>query len=110
MRLVKSSTGQSRDHRQIYPQAGLGRARCRGDLAKRAGGASLSWRVATASDIARRLPLAITNQRETFVVFDKRTGRPLHHAIVWQCRRGEPICQDFAMRATRTTSACQDGT
>ena len=28
-------------------------------------------------------------------MFDKRTGRPLHHAIVWQCRRGEPICQEL---------------
>ena len=41
----------------------------------------------------RPLCLSITNQRETIVVFDKVTGRPLHHAIVWQCRRGDPICQ-----------------
>src|SRR5512133_2219014 len=33
--------------------------------------------------------LSITNQRETFVVFAKETGRPLYHAIVWQCTRGE---------------------
>jgi glycerol kinase len=37
--------------------------------------------------------LSITNQRETFVVFDRHTGAPLHPAVVWQCRRGEPICQ-----------------
>ena len=37
--------------------------------------------------------LSITNQRETFVVFDKSTGEPLYHAIVWQCRRGEPTCR-----------------
>jgi glycerol kinase len=37
--------------------------------------------------------LSITNQRETIVVFDKATGKPLHRAIVWQCRRGDPICQ-----------------
>jgi glycerol kinase len=36
--------------------------------------------------------LSITNQRETFVIFDKGTGQPLYNAIVWQCRRGEPIC------------------
>jgi glycerol kinase len=41
------------------------------------------------------LCLSITNQRETFVVFDKVTGEPLHPAIVWQCRRGEPRCQDL---------------
>lgn len=36
--------------------------------------------------------LSITNQRETFVIFAKDTGEPLYHAIVWQCRRGEPLC------------------
>jgi glycerol kinase len=36
--------------------------------------------------------LSITNQRETIVVFDRQTGKPLHHAIVWQCRRGNEIC------------------
>jgi glycerol kinase len=38
------------------------------------------------------LCLSITNQRETIVVFDRQTGKPLHHAIVWQCRRGSEIC------------------
>lgn len=37
--------------------------------------------------------LSITNQRETFVVFDKETGMPLHNAIVWQCTRGEEKCR-----------------
>jgi glycerol kinase len=36
--------------------------------------------------------LSITNQRETIVVFDRQTGKPLHNAIVWQCRRGSEIC------------------
>src|SRR5690606_20048045 len=36
--------------------------------------------------------LSLTNQRETIVVFDRATGRPLHRALVWQCRRGEAIC------------------
>jgi glycerol kinase len=34
----------------------------------------------------------ITNQRETFVVWERRTGRPVHRAIVWQCRRSAEIC------------------
>lgn len=41
------------------------------------------------------LCLSITNQRETIVVFDRATGRPLHRAIVWQCRRGDPICAEL---------------
>jgi glycerol kinase len=36
--------------------------------------------------------LAITNQRETIVVFERATGRPLHRALVWQDRRGDGIC------------------
>jgi glycerol kinase len=39
------------------------------------------------------LALSITNQRETFVVFDRDSGKPLHNAIVWQCRRGADFCQ-----------------
>src|SRR5262245_30716958 len=39
------------------------------------------------------LCLSITNQRETFVVFERGTGQPLYRAIVWQCRRGEPVCE-----------------
>lgn len=39
--------------------------------------------------------LSLTNQRETFVIFDAATGEPLYNAIVWQCRRGEKICQSL---------------
>jgi glycerol kinase len=39
--------------------------------------------------------LCITNQRETFVIFDRETGQPLYHAIVWQCRRGTDICNQL---------------
>ena len=39
--------------------------------------------------------LSITNQRETVVVFDRATGRPLHRAIVWQCRRGDAVCAEL---------------
>jgi len=42
-----------------------------------------------AADIAA---IGITNQRETTVLWDRRSGRPLHHAIVWQDRRTEPLC------------------
>jgi glycerol kinase len=36
--------------------------------------------------------IGITNQRETTVVWNRRTGLPIHHAIVWQDRRAEPTC------------------
>ncbi|MFO7657314.1 MAG: glycerol kinase GlpK [Bacteroidales bacterium] len=44
------------------------------------------------SDIAS---VAITNQRETVVVWDKRTGKPVYNAIVWQCNRGSKICDEL---------------
>lgn len=37
--------------------------------------------------------IGITNQRETTVVWNKENGRPIHPAIVWQCRRTAPICE-----------------
>src|SRR5882757_9988282 len=43
----------------------------------------------TAKDIAA---IGITNQRETTVLWDKRTGEPLHNAIVWQDRRTSGYC------------------
>ncbi|AMO58374.1 glycerol kinase [Endozoicomonas montiporae CL-33] len=39
--------------------------------------------------------LGITNQRETTVVWDKNTGRPVYNAIVWQCRRTTDICEQL---------------
>ena len=44
---------------------------------------------ASASDVAA---IGITNQRETTVVWNKTTGRPVYNAIVWQCRRTAPYC------------------
>ena len=39
--------------------------------------------------------IGITNQRETTVVWDKNTGRPVCSAIVWQCRRTAPLCEEL---------------
>jgi glycerol kinase len=39
--------------------------------------------------------IGITNQRETAVVWDRATGRPIHNAIVWQDRRTAPLCRDL---------------
>ncbi len=40
--------------------------------------------------------LGISNQRETSVCWDKKTGKPLYNAIVWQCSRGAYICDELA--------------
>jgi glycerol kinase len=39
--------------------------------------------------------IGITNQRETVVLWDKKTGKPLHNAIVWQCRRTASFCDEL---------------
>ena len=46
----------------------------------------------TAADIAG---IGITNQRETTIVWDKDTGMPVYHAIVWQCRRTSEYCDSL---------------
>ena len=50
---------------------------------------------ATAEDIAA---IGITNQRETVIVWDKNTGEPVYHAIVWQCRRTAEYCDSLKER------------
>ena len=40
--------------------------------------------------------IGITNQRETVVIWDKKTGKPVYHAIVWQCRRTADICEKLS--------------
>ncbi len=50
---------------------------------------------ASASDIAA---IGITNQRETAIVWDKNTGEPVYHAIVWQCRRTSEYCDSLKER------------
>ena len=45
-----------------------------------------------AEDVAA---IGITNQRETTILWDKRNGRPVHKAIVWQCRRTAPYCDQL---------------
>ena len=42
--------------------------------------------------------IGITNQRETTVVWEKATGNPVYHAIVWQCRRTAPLCDALVAR------------
>lgn len=46
-------------------------------------------------DINQIKGIGITNQRETTILWDKRTGRPLYNAIVWQSRQTESICENW---------------
>lgn len=51
--------------------------------------------VKTVGDSHPTFSLAITNQRETAVVWNRKTGKPVCNAVVWQCRRGEAICEEL---------------
>lgn len=59
--------------------------------------------LACIADVLRRADISapqvagigITNQRETAVVWDKNTGKPIHRAIVWQSRQTEDICKEL---------------
>jgi glycerol kinase len=83
----------SREHRQIYPQPGW--VEHDGEEIWRNVLSVISEIASNAVQISDLICLSITNQRETFVVFDRATGHPLHNAIVWQCRRGDPLCQQL---------------
>ncbi|HYF82291.1 MAG TPA: glycerol kinase GlpK [Clostridia bacterium] len=60
----------------------------------------------TGQDIAA---IGITNQRETTVVWDKNTGEPVYNAIVWQCRRTAPICDDLKAKGLAETIRSKTG-
>ena len=93
---------------QIYPQPGwvehdaleiwrLQLATAREALAQ----AGISARQVTA--------LGITNQRETTLVWNRTTGQPIHHAIVWQDRRAEPTCVELRARGLADTIRAKTG-
>ncbi len=42
--------------------------------------------------------IGISNQRETSIVWDKKTGEPLSHAVVWQCSRAKEICEEIDIK------------
>ncbi|CEI72619.1 MULTISPECIES: glycerol kinase GlpK [Romboutsia] len=47
--------------------------------------------------------IGITNQRETTIVWDKNTGKPIYNAIVWQCRRTSGICDELEAKGYKDT-------
>ena len=77
------------------------------------------WRsqLATAQEALQKAGIAagqvravgITNQRETTVVWDRATGQPIHHAIVWQDRRAEPACAQLRAQGLADTIRAKTG-
>lgn len=82
-----------REYRQIYPHPGW---------VEHDPEEIWSSQIAVAAEAIAQVPsrveiaaIGITNQRETTLVWDRRTGRPLHNAIVWQDRRTASFCDDL---------------
>lgn len=84
----------SRTHRQIYPKPGWVEHDAE-EIWKNALSVIRDIRRHNSKHVRRIAALSITNQRETVVVFDRKTGQPLHHALVWQDCRGDGICQQL---------------
>ncbi len=83
------------DHRQFYPQPGWvehDAEEIYSNVLKAVDGVI---RKSGLSQEQIRI-LSITNQRETVVVWDKNTGKPVYNAIVWQCQRAGEICKAIA--------------
>lgn len=53
--------------------------------------------------------IGITNQRETTILWDRRTGRPIYNAIVWQCRRTAPIVDELLEKGLGDHIRCTTG-
>ena len=72
----------------------------------RAGRGVLAKVGASGADVAA---LGITNQRETTIVWDRRSGEPIHRAIVWQSRQSAPICDELRARGLAEEVAARTG-
>ncbi len=87
----------SREFKQYYPRAGWVEHdaeeiwRSQLEVAQTA----LAEAQASAEDLAA---IGITNQRETVVLWDRATGKPIHPAIVWQCRRTAAVCDQIRQK------------
>jgi len=89
---VRGSAQQ--EFRQIFPQPGWVEHDATEIWATQSG--VLHEALAKAGVGAREIAaIGITNQRETTVLWDRRTGRPVAHAIVWQDRRTAPFCDEL---------------
>lgn len=81
------------EHAQIYPQPGW----VEHDASEIWFCAQTVIREALAkAPSAHPVAIGVTNQRETVVVWNRRTGKPIHNAIVWQCLRTQDFCAEWA--------------
>jgi len=100
---------EKEEFRQIFPRPGW---------VEHDPGAIWSTQIRVAKQVARNYQtqiagIGLTNQRETAIVWDRKTGRPIHNAIVWQDRRTSSIIDDLVSKGhapyiRRTTGLIPD--
>jgi glycerol kinase len=99
---------EQKEHEQIYPRAGWVEHDAE-EIWRRTQeviAAALEQRALTASDLAA---VGITNQRETIVLWDRQTGRPVHNAIVWQDTRVAEEVAVFSQKGGQDRFRAQTG-
>ena len=79
---------------QIYPKAGWVEHDAE-EIWSTQYGTVVELIVKTGIEVDEIAALGITNQRETTVIWDRNTGKPVYNAIVWQCRRTTAICDEL---------------
>lgn len=85
---------EARDHRQIYPQPGWVEHDAE-EIWQNLTAAAKCLVSRNPAAVASLAGVSVANQRETFVIFERETAAPLHNAVVWQCRRGQAICEEM---------------
>ncbi len=95
-----------REFPQIYPQPGWVEHNPQEILFSQLGSLTelLNKRNLTANNINS---IGITNQRETTVIWDRKTGDPVYNAIVWQCRRGAQIIEELCSDEETSSSIAE---
>jgi glycerol kinase len=84
----------SAEHEQLYPQPGWVEHDAE-EILRNTCAAIQQLFSKNKVDSSRVKSIAITNQRETVVVWDRHTGKPVYNAVVWQCQRGVDICHNL---------------
>lgn len=93
----KAVASAQREFRQLYPKPGWVEHDARDILTSQFESfrAALASGGISADEIAA---IGVANQRETVLVWDRFTGKPVYNAIVWQCRRTAEVCERFKAR------------
>ena len=97
-----------KEFRQIYPQPGWVE-HDPGEIWSTQAGVAAEAVMRAGLNVASIEAIGITNQRETTIVWDRDTGRPIHNAIVWQDRRTAAFCDELKTRGLEASVRAKTG-